>query len=257
MTTLFLAWQDHRSRSWFPVGRLVYHEAQPAEYEFSYIQGAREAEQAAGFLKIPGFPELDKLYTAPAIFPTFRNRVMNLNRPDRPEYLSQLGIDISSWDEVTELSVSGGRSHSDRFEAFPEIAPDEDGRFSSRFILHGLYHTNPHSVLRSKSLAMGEWLELSFELNNPVAGHAISVKTRDQYILGWLPRYLVSGMHQDDAWMFTEVETRVAQVNHESPLSHRLLVDFSGRLPKGFSPMRDLPEYQPIAGDGDGVGCDR
>ena len=257
MTTLFLAWQDHRSRSWFPVGRLVYHKAQPAEYEFAYVQGAKEAEQAAGFLKVSGFPELDQLYTASAIFPAFRNRVMNLSRPDRPEYLSQLGIDISNWDEVTELSVSGGRSHSDRFEAFPEIVPDEDGRFSSRFILHGLRHTNPDSVVRSESLALGESIELSFELNNPVAGHAISVKTRDHYILGWLPHYLVSGMHQDNAWMVTEVDTKVAQVNRDSPLSHRLLVDLSGRLPKGFSPMRDLPEYQPIAGDSDGGVCDR
>ena len=172
---------------------------------------------------------------------------MNLGRPDRSEYLSQLGIDISNWNEVTELSVSGGRSHSDSFEAFSAIVPNEEGHFASRFILHGLRHTNPDSVRRSESLEEGEPLELSFELNNPVTGHAISVKTRDQYILGWLPHYLVSGMHQDDTWMVTEVETKVAQVNHDSPLSHRLLVDFSGRLPEGFNPMRDLPEYQPIA----------
>ena len=36
------------------------------------------------------------------------------------------------------------------------------------------------------------------------------------------------------------------KVNLKAPLSHRLLVDFRGRLPVGFSPMRDLPQYQPI-----------
>ena len=36
------------------------------------------------------------------------------------------------------------------------------------------------------------------------------------------------------------------EVNRDAPLSHRLLVDFRGRLPVGFSPMRDLPQYQPI-----------
>ena len=246
MNTLYFAWQDPRSRSWFPVGRLVRLDANPAVFEFAYVQGARQAEEAAGFRMIPGFPDMGRLYTAPTIFPTIRNRVMNLQRPDRLEYLSQLGIDISDWDEVTELSVSGGRIHSDSFEAFPEIMPDEGGRFATRFILHGLRHTNHHSMQRSESLEVGESLELAFELNNPVAKHAISVKTHDQYVLGWLPHYLVSGMHQDDAWMVTEVETRVAQVNHDSPLSHRLLVDFSGRLPEGFSPMRDLPEYQLI-----------
>ena len=246
MNTLYLAWQDQRSRGWFPVGRLVCHKAKPAEYEFAYVQGAKQAKQAAGFLRIPGFPEMDRLYTASEIFPTFRNRVMNLGRPDRPEYLSHLGIDISNWDEVTELSMSGGRSHSDSFEAFPEIVPNGEGHFASRFVLHGLRHTNTDSVQRSESLEVGEPLELAFESNNPITEHAISVKTRDQYVLGWLPHYLVSGMHEDDAWMVTEVETKVAQVNRDSPLSHRLLVDFSGRLPDGFSPMRDLPEYQPI-----------
>ena len=88
---------------------------------------------------------------------------------------------------------------------------------------------------------------MSFELNNPVAGHAISLRTRDHHVLGWLPRYLVDGMHRDDKWIVTDVEATVAQVNLDAPLSHRLLVDFRGRLPKGFSPMRDLPEYQPIA----------
>ena len=247
MNTLYFAWQHPRSRSWFPVGRLVRHKTKTTEYEFAYVQGARQAEQAAGFLMVPGFPELDQLYTSPTVFPAIRSRVMNLHRPDRPEYLSQLGIDISNWDEVTELSVSGGRIHSDSFEVFPEIVPDEAGRFATRFILHGLRHTNRDSMQRSVSLEVDEALELTFELNNPVSIHAISVKTDDQYVLGWLPHYLVSGMHQDNAWMVTEVEAKVAQVNRDSPLSHRLLIDFSGRLPEGFSPMRDLPEYQQIA----------
>ena len=247
MNTLYFAWQDNRSRSWFPVGRLLYRKAEPAEYEFAYVEGAMEAKQKAGFRMIPGFPSLNRLYKAPAIFPTFRSRVMNLRRPDRPEYLSQLGIDISNWDEVSELSVSGGRIHSDSFETFAAIEPDETGYFTIRFILHGLRHTNDDSIRRSESLNVDETLELAFELNNPAFKHAISVKTQDQYVLGWLPHYLVSGMHQDNAWMVTEVETKVAQVNLDSPLSHRLLVDFSGRLPQGFSPMRDLPEYQVVS----------
>ena len=72
------------------------------------------------------------------------------------------------------------------------------------------------------------------------------MKTSDHYVLGWLPRYLVDGMHNDDGWLVSDIEARVAQVNLKAPLSHRLLVDFRGRLPVGFSPMRDLPQYQPI-----------
>ena len=246
MNILYFAWQDDYSRSWYPVGRLVYQKSEPIEYEFAYVEGARRAEEKAGFRMVPGFPELNRLYKARSIFPTFRNRVMNLRRPDRPEYLSQLGLDIGNWDELSELSVSGGRIHSDTFETFPLIEPDEVGNFATRFILHGLRHTNDDSIRRSESLSVGDSLELAFELNNPVFKHAISVKTHDQYVLGWLPHYLVSGMHQDDVWMVSDVVTTVAQVNLDSPLSHRLLVDFIGKLPPGFNPMRDLPEYQPV-----------
>ena len=246
MNTLYVAWQHPRSRKWFPVGRLVHHEAEPAEYEFAYLQGAEQAKDEASFFMVPGFMEFDRLYKAPAIFATFRNRIMNLSRPDRPEYLTMLGMDPDNWDAVTELSLSGGHLHLDDFEVFPEILPDGEGHFETRFILHGLRHTNAPSIERTETLEEGEPLEVSFELNNPVAGHAFNLKTWDQYVLGWLPRYLVDGMHRDNAWMVDDVEATVAQVNLEAPLSHRLLVDFRGRLPVGFSPMRDLPQYQPI-----------
>ena len=171
---------------------------------------------------------------------------MDPSRPDRPEYLSCLGLNINDWDEVAELSVSGGHRNSDTFEVFPEIVPDRDGRFDTRFVLHGLRHTNLDSIRRSELVEAGEQLQLSFELNNPMSTHAISVKTDDHYILGWLPRYLTSGLYGDKAWMVSEVRATVAHVNLELPLSHRLLVSLNGRLPEGFRPMRDLPQYKPI-----------
>lgn len=247
MNTLYMAWQSPRDRRWFPVGRLVRRETEPAGYEFAYLQGAEQAKQEVGFFMAPGFAQFDRVYTAPVIFAAFRNRIMNLGRPDRPEYLAMLGMEPESWDAVTELSLSGGRLHSDQFEVFPAIVPDEDGCFDTRFILHGLRHTNAPSIERSEVLEVGESLEVLFELNNPVAGHAFNLKTWDQYVLGWLPRYLVDGMHRDNAWVVSDVEATVVQVNLDAPLSHRLLVDFRGRLPVGFSPMRDLPQYQPIA----------
>ena len=247
MTTLYMAWQSPRSRRWYPVGRLVRQETEPAAYQFAYLQGAEQAKDEAGFFMAPGFARFNHAYTAPVIFSAFGNRIMNLGRPDRPEYLAMLGMDPNNWDAVAELSVSGGRLHSDSFEVFPEILPDGEGHFETRFILHGLRHTNAPSIERTETLEEGEPLEVSFELNNPVAGHAISLRTRNHHVLGWLPRYLVDGMHRDNAWMVDDVEATVAQVNRDAPLSHRLLVDFRGRLPAGFSPMRDLPQYQPIA----------
>ena len=125
MTTLYLAWQHPPSRQWFPIGRLVRNESAGMEFEFTYVQGAKEAERSVKFKPIPEFPVLDRRYRAPALFPTFRNRVMNTSRDDRAEYLRQLGLDVNGCDELAELSVSGGRSTTDSFEIFPAI---ETGR---------------------------------------------------------------------------------------------------------------------------------
>lgn len=247
MTVLYLAWQDRKSRAWFPVGRLVRRETDPVGYEFEYIRGAKHAKRQAGFSEIPGFPEMGRRYASPALFSTFRNRAMNPRRPDRPEYLRHLGLDGDEWDEVSELSVSGGRIQSDNFEMFPPIAPDADGRFASRFMLHGLRHTNPDSIRRSESLKAGDSLVLSLELNNQFTGYAVNVQTHDHYTLGWLPHYLVDCLHRDGAWLVEDAEAHVERVNPDAPLSHRALASFSGRLRDGVNPMAELEQYQPIA----------
>ena len=263
MTTIYLAWQDSPSRRWFPVGRLVRHGSEPETFEFTYVQGAKWAKESGSFMAIPGFPSFDR-YLSNELFPAFRNRTMNLKRPDRSVYLGQLGLDEAKWDAVTELSISGGQSRADNFEVFPAIEPDCDGEFETRFVLHGMRHLNKHAIKRSGTLRIGEPLQLSFELNNPATRHAILVHSKDYYPLGWLPRYLVDGMHQDNAWMVSDVGVCVAQVNHAAPLSHRVLVDFTGKLPKGFNPMKDLEQFTPIAdtdnelhalGDDDACAC--
>lgn len=245
MTTLYLAWQDRISRRWFPVGRLDADDSvEPVAYAFSYVKGAQDAVERADFFALPGFPELTSRYRSQEMFPLFKNRLMNLRRPDRPAYLHQLGIDVANWNPVAELAASG--IYSDVFEIFPPIIPDAEGRFENRFVLHGLRHTNQDSIRRTESLSISESLGVAFQLNNPIATHAIMLHTHDSYLIGWLPRYLIDGLHQDDAWKVTDVKATVAQVNLDAPLSHRLLIDFSGKLPAGFYPMEDLPQYQPI-----------
>ena len=246
MKTLYLAWQDRSSRRWFPVGRLDQCETEKGGYEFSYIKGAEQAKELTGFVGLPGFPRFDRQYWSATLFPAFRYRVMNMSRPDRPDYLSQLGIDAGLWDEFSELSVSGGHSHSDHFELFPVIEPDVDGCFRTQSILHGLRHTNQHGIEAAGKLKDGDSLRLAFELNNPATKHALLVYTNDYYPLGWLPRYLVDCMHQNSRLLVTDVSLDVERVNLEAPLSHRLLVSFRGCLPDGFNPMRDLQHYQLI-----------
>ena len=177
-TTLYLAWQAPRSRRWFPVGRLDADlDGDSARYHFSYMDGAREAREAADFLMVPGFPELDAPYQSEKLFPFFENRLMNRRRPERAEYLRGLGLDPACWDPVSELAAPFNHAHGNGFEVYPDIVADNDGYFQTQFVVHGLRYTNSHSVERTESLEVGEELRLSLELNNPVTGFAVTVKT--------------------------------------------------------------------------------
>ena len=250
-TTLYLAWQASASRRWFPVGRLdAEPDGDPSRYEFSYIAGAHEARAIADFLMVPGFPELDAPYRSEKLFPFFENRLMNRRRPERTEYLRGLGLDLAHWDPVSELAAPFNHAHGNGFEVYPDIVPDCGGYFQTQFVVHGLRHTNAHSIERTESLAVGEELRLSLELNNPETGHAVTVKTADHYLIGWLPRYLVDVVYQDGGLSVQNLEARVAQLNLNGSLSHRVLVDFSGRLPSTMRSMDCLPQYRSIADNG-------
>ena len=246
MTTLYLAWQHVPSRRWFPVGRLVRRRTDAEQFEFAYVQGARDARDLAGFRAIPEFPHLNRRYQATKLFPTFRNRAMNRMRRDRATHLHELGLDVNERDEVAELLVSGGRSHTDSFETFGGIEPDSTGNFHTRVTLHGLRHTNEHGIEAVRKLRVGDKLRVAAELNNSATTHGLIVYTQEYYMLGWLPRYIAEAIRQSGNLASLEADVSVAQVNRHAPLSQRLLMNFSGRLPSGVNPMRDLAQFQPI-----------
>lgn len=54
--TLFLAWQDKRTRQWFPIGRLD-GDVERSTYRFRYTGGAERARQKVGFPWLMEFPE--------------------------------------------------------------------------------------------------------------------------------------------------------------------------------------------------------
>ncbi|MFM6120553.1 MAG: DNA-binding protein, partial [Sphaerospermopsis kisseleviana] len=56
--TLFLAWQDTDSRSWFTIGKLTYD---GKEYQFVYTQGVKEAENQCQFQPLYSFPDFHKV----------------------------------------------------------------------------------------------------------------------------------------------------------------------------------------------------
>ena len=225
--TLFLAWQDKgRSSAWFPIGRLDADLERPS-YRFRYIGGAKRAEEKAGFPLLLEFPFLEEDYQSPELFPLFRNRVMNRNRPDFADYLKSLDLSGKA-DPVEILSVNGGQRVTDAYEVFPKIEKDETGRLSCRFFLHGWRYVDQSAQDRINSLEPGERLSLTLELTNLATGSAVQIWTDDGFMIGWAPRYLVADFVASKSES-SDYSTRVVRVNPPSaPSMQSVLIEMSG-----------------------------
>ena len=254
--TLFVAWQDDQresvhgqpSRGWFPIGRLDADPSIPL-YSFRYTGGALKAKSEAGFVGLDSFPDWHHRYESDELFPTFRNRLLNLRRPDYPAFLERLGLPPNSVDPVEILAVSGGEKQTDHLEVFPRIQKNADGSFVARFFLHGSRHVSEEAQRRVASLQAGERLQVAIELDNPVTGAAIQLQVPEEYLMiGWSPRYLVVDLLHAVAEASSGISARVVRVNPPpAPLRQRVLVEMIGKLPNDFEPMsgEDYQELSP------------
>lgn len=241
--TLFLAWQDaeEKSRRWFPIGRL---DVERAHYRFRYIRGAKTAASQAGFLPLPDFPKLEQDYRSMELFPLFKNRVIAPGRPDRSEYLKNLGLSENA-DPAEILSVNGGSRITDAYEVFPKIEKGADGKFKCRFFLHGWRHVSACARRRMAALAPDEELYVTLELTNPATGLAVQIQTTDYHVIGWTPRYLVDDLANAINKESLNHEARVVRVNPQpAPSSQRVLIEMQGRW-ENHEPMSG-PDFLPL-----------
>ena len=229
--TLYLAWQDNKehSRQWFPVGRLDADVKRPL-YRYRYIRGAKRAQREAGFQPLPDFPKLYEDYKSLELFPTFKNRVIALGRPDRIDYLHNLDL-LENADPIEILSVNGGHRVTDAYEVFPSIVKQTDGSFTCRFFLHGWRHVNQHSQDRIDSLQKAEQLYVTLEFANPATGLAVQIHTTDYYMIGWSPRYLTPDLAMAMAKSPDGYTAKVVRINPQpAPSRQRVLIEMNGSL---------------------------
>ena len=252
MKTLFLAWRDPYSRSWYPVGRLNVVEQ---GYRFVYLKGVQSALNA-GFCLFPSFPNVNSTYVSSDLFPLFANRVMPHSRPDYASYTEWLSVAEHKDDPIALLARSGGQRATDTLEVFPCPEPDARGQYHIHFFAHGLRHMPKSSLERAESLQHGDQLLLMSDFQNPHDPKALLLRTSDKspsdvYNMGYCPRYLV-----DDVFQLLErnklplagaITVVVERVNHApAPTQFRLLCSMTMRWPDGFPPF-STDVYQPYA----------
>ena len=243
MTTLFLAWQDAISRSWFPIGRLRFD---GEKYQFVYTHGAKKATEHCGFQPLLSFPDLNKVYTSIELFPLFSNRLMRPSRPEYKHFIQWLNIPQHEDDPIAILARSGGRKVTDNLEVFPSPEPDENGLYHIHFFVHGLRHLSQCAIDRIHRLKPGEKLWLAHEFQNPYDPDALTLNTEDHHIVGYCPRYLVGDTLEVVRQNPKLVHVHVEQINPApTPLQLRLLCNMTAEWHEGFIPFSSQ-EYQPI-----------
>jgi hypothetical protein len=244
MKTLFLAWQDPNNRSWFPIGRLTF---ESEKFTFVYTQGASTAAQDSTFEPLYSFPDFDRVYCSETLFPFFANRVMRPSRPDYTDYIEWLNIPQHPDDPITILSRSGGKKATDHFEVFPCPEPDQNGLYHIHFFLHGLRHRQQSAIERVNTLNVREQLYLMHDVQNAHDSWALALRTDDEHLIGYCPRYLVPDIHELLKQNPKLVNVHVERVNLvPAPIQLRLLCSITAEWPSDFSPFSSQ-DYQPLA----------
>ena len=243
MKKLFLAWQDPKSRYWFPIGQLNFD---GKKYHFVYTKGVTQAQAESGFQLLHSFPDPDRIYSSSELFPLFSNRLMRPSRPDYQDYLQWLNIPQDENDPIAILARSEGRKATDTFAVFPEPEINQNGSYYLHFFLHGLRYMPESSIERVKQLQPEELLYLTQDFQNPYDSKALLLRTEDRYNLGYCPRYLAADIGEILNENPESVCVRIERINPApTPIQFRLLCNLTAQCHDGFQPFSSQ-DYQPI-----------
>ena len=214
---------------------------------FGYIQGVLTAQQEANFQPLWTFPELDKVYESPELFPLFANRLLRHSRPDYPDFVHWLNIPEYGDDPIALLARSGGQRATDTLAVFPRLEADDQGRYHIHFFAHGLRHLSTETQLRIHHLQPGELLYTARDCKNPYDPKALVLRTKDFHIVGYCPRYLVNDVSDLLYRSPEKLEILVERVNlPPTPLQFRLLCNLTAEWSAELQPFSD-PTYQSLA----------
>ncbi|HMY19060.1 MAG TPA: HIRAN domain-containing protein [Polyangium sp.] len=243
-TILYLAWQDPSSRRWFTVGRL--RKLETHQYEFVYIEGYNSARKLANMEPLVGFIEPEIRYLSETLFPFFQNRIMSPNREDFGAYIQKLGFDAAPKEPLDILARSEGHRATDSFHVFPEPKMrNVDGRpvCTFEFFIHGIRHVRPE--VQNLTLQTGTQLFLQWDFQNTYDTNALTLRTNDNYLLGWVPRFYCADILTLREYG-QKINVIVSRMNTAPvPSWFRIMCRLEAQCPNDFRPFAS-PEFQPL-----------
>ena len=246
MKTLFLAWQDSLSRTWFPVGKLTHEDGM---YHFDYLQGALKAKAIANFQPIWSFPDLEHHYSSIELFPLFTNRLLRPSRPDYKDFVQWLNIPEHQNDPIALLARSGGKRKTESFEVFSCPERDENGIYHVHFFVHGLRHFPSDTQKYVQSLSVGTRLFITHDVQNEFDSRALILRTEDLHFVGYCPRYFTQDFFELICNFPKQVNVTIERVNPSpTPIQFRLLCSLTAKWSDDFHPFSD-PIFQILRKD--------
>ncbi|MBW4623286.1 MAG: hypothetical protein KME17_28500 [Cyanosarcina radialis HA8281-LM2] len=246
MKKLFLAWQDSKTRHWFPIGQLTFD---GQNYNFVYTHGVKKAQAESNFQLLHSFPNLERVYTSSELFPLFSNRLMRPSRPDYQDYIQGLNIPQNEDDPIAILARSGGRKATDTLEVFSCPESNSNGLYHVHFFVHGLRYMPECSIQQVEHLQPEDRLYVTQDFQNPFDSKALLLRTEQRHNLGYCPRYLAADICEVLKQNPESVCVKVERVNPApTPIQFRLLCNMTARWNSDFSPFSS-EDYQPIVSD--------
>jgi len=239
---LYLAWQDPKNRSWYPVGLLTIDEN--GTYRFVYTKGALSSKN---FVPFGRMTDPYSEYKSEDLFPLFRNRLLSNSRPEYKKYLEWLGVSENEDNPLSVLAMTEGIRATDTLEVFKCPMPNDKGEYEVNFFSHGLRYVAKRVIERVNNLRKSEMLFLVPDPQNRYDSMAMALRTDDPVeFVGYCPRYLSPDFQkllEENKAM--DVLVTVERVNRDAPLNLRLLCKLVAPWPTSFKPCSD-DKFKPL-----------
>jgi len=191
MNTLEVVWKDLNTRQRFVIGILTKGNNYSFKYKMENILKARER----GFKGLVAFPDFQKEYTNPIVFPAFGTRLPDEKRKDINVILSK--HNLKNYDAFELLRKSGGKSPIDTLEFIEPIdlfEVEKNLKVMREFFVAGVRHyelcsdkTDNRCTIKIP-LSKGEVLRLEAEPSNEYDPYAVAV-FKDNYKIGYIPTF--------------------------------------------------------------------
>lgn len=230
MKTLFIIWQDNKTRAWHPVGQLT---KSNGLYEFAYTKGALVS---ADFKPFGRLSDLHKKYQSDVLFPLFANRLLPKSRPEYESYVQWIGFKPGEEDPLEMLALTGGIRQTDPLTIYSP-PQEEDGQYKLSFFCHGIRHLAEDCWAAVSLLKENDPLYLMRDVQNEFDADAVAIRTDSPCrFIGYVPRYLAHDVTKllSEHLANSRPKLRVQQINPDAPLQFRVLCQLTATWPKDF-----------------------